>query len=105
MQLGSLGREGEPMPDLVLGPLLRHVSDTDATVWVETDCACGVEVLGSRESTFRVEGHHYAVVCIGDLEPASRHEYEVRLDGEGPGPQPGAERAPAGTRPPDPTSA
>ena len=67
MQFGSLGREDELMADLVLGPLLRHVSDTQATVWVETDEACEVEVLGHREKTFRVEGHHYAVVCVEDL--------------------------------------
>jgi hypothetical protein len=70
------------MPDLVLGPLLRHVSETDATLWVETDAACEVEVLGHREPTFQVEGHHYALVCIDGLEPGSRYEYEVRLDGE-----------------------
>ena len=70
------------MAELVLGPLLRHVSDTQATVWVETDEACKVDVLGRTEKTFRVEGHHYAIVCIEDLEPASRYEYEVKLDGE-----------------------
>ena len=37
------------MPDLVLGPLLRHVSETEATVWVETSDACEVEILGHRE--------------------------------------------------------
>src|SRR3954454_6806808 len=86
------------MPDLVLGPLLRHVSNADATVWVETDEACEVEVLGRREKTFRVEGHHYAVVCIGDLEPAARYEYEVRLDGEVRWPEPGSELPPSAIR-------
>jgi hypothetical protein len=33
------------MPKLVLGPLLRYVGETQATVWVETDAAAEVEVL------------------------------------------------------------
>jgi hypothetical protein len=70
------------MPALVLGPLLRYVGETEAVVWVETDGPCEVEVLGARERTFCVCGHHYALVCCGDLEPSSWHEYEVRLDGE-----------------------
>jgi hypothetical protein len=70
------------MPQLLLGPLLRYIGETEATVWVETDGPCEVEVLGRRERTFRVEGHHYALVCIDGLEPGSDHEYEVRLDGE-----------------------
>ncbi|HEX8050303.1 MAG TPA: alkaline phosphatase D family protein [Solirubrobacterales bacterium] len=86
------------MPDLVLGPLLRHVSDTEATVWVETSEACEVEVLGHREHTFRVEGHHFALVCIGGLEPASRNEYEVRLDGEVRWPEPGSDLPPSAIR-------
>jgi PhoD-like phosphatase len=70
------------MADLVLGPLLRHVGASDATVWVETDAPCEVEVLGRSEPTFTVEGHHYALVCIDGLEPKTRTSYEVKLDGE-----------------------
>jgi hypothetical protein len=70
------------MPSLVLGPLLRYVGETDAVIWVETDTACEVEVLGTRERTFCVCDHHYALVCCGGLEPGSWHEYEVVLDGE-----------------------
>ena len=70
------------MPRLVLGPLLRHVGETDATVWVETDVACEVDVLGTRERTFTVCGHHYALVRAEGLERGARHEYEVHLDGE-----------------------
>jgi hypothetical protein len=70
------------MPALVLGPLLRYVGETDAVIWVETDSPCEVEVLGTRERTFSVCGHHYALVCAGDLEPGAWHEYEVLLDGE-----------------------
>jgi hypothetical protein len=81
--------------NLVLGPLLRHVGTNDATVWVETDAPCEVEVLvgGSphRSRTFSVEGHHYALVVITDLEPGSSHEYSVKLDGEELWPRPGYE--------------
>jgi hypothetical protein len=70
------------MPDLVLGPLLRYVSETEATVWVETSEPCEVEVLGRREPTFGVCGRHYALVRIEGLEPGGFYEYEVALDGE-----------------------
>ena len=78
------------MAELVLGPLLRHVGETDATVWVETSSACEVEVLGARERTFRVEGHHYALVIVTGLEPGRTYPYEVRLDGELAWPAPGS---------------
>jgi hypothetical protein len=81
------------MARLVLGPLLRYVGSTEATVWVETDAPCEVAVLGHRERTFHVEGHHYALVVIDGLEPASATPYEVVLDGERVWP-------PEGTRPP-----
>jgi hypothetical protein len=65
---------------LVLGPLLRYTAETDATVWVETDSVSEVEVLGCSSRTFRVGGHHYAMVHVTGLEDAC--EYEVRLDGK-----------------------
>ncbi len=86
------------MPELLLGPILRYVSENEATVWVETSEPCEVEVHGHREPTFRVDGHHYALVCIGGLEPASRYEYEVRLDGEVRWPEPGSELPPSAIR-------
>jgi PhoD-like phosphatase len=70
------------MSSLVLGPLLRYVGETDAVLWVETDSPCEVEILGTREHTFCVCDHHYALVCCGDLEPGSWHEYDVKLAGE-----------------------
>jgi hypothetical protein len=76
------------MPSLVLGPLLRYVGETDAVLWVETDSACEVEILGTKERTFCVCGHHYALVCCGDLERGTWHEYEVLLDGERVWPRP-----------------
>ena len=70
------------MSRLVLGPLLRHVGTEDATVWVETDSPCTVEVLGCRERTWTVAGHHYALVCVEGLQPGTSTPYEVRLDGD-----------------------
>jgi PhoD-like phosphatase len=70
------------MPDLILGPLLRYVSETEATVWVETSAPCEVEVLGRREPTFGICGRHYALVRIEGLEPGGFYEYEVGLDGK-----------------------
>ena len=86
------------MGELILGPLLRYVSDTEATVWVETSVPCEVEILGRREPTFRVEGHHYALVRLDELEPGSRHEYEVALDGERCWPPEGSELPPSTIR-------
>ena len=70
----------DPTPTLVLGPLLRHVDPVSATVWVETDRPCEVEVLGRRARTFCVGGHNYALVVVEDLAPGSTTPYEVRLD-------------------------
>ena len=45
-------------PNLILGPLLRYAGTTDATVWVETDAPCEVEVatdgLSHGSPTFTV---------------------------------------------------
>jgi PhoD-like phosphatase len=69
------------MPALVLGPILRYVGKDDATVWVETDAPCVVEVLGHADRTFTVEEHHYGLVRIGGMRPGELHRYDVRLDG------------------------
>src|SRR5918995_1767616 len=80
-------------PNLVLGPLLRYAGASDASVWVETDASCEVEVLvgGSshRSYTFSVEGHYYALVRITGLKPGSSHEYSVVLNGASAWPEEG----------------
>lgn len=81
--------------ELILGPLLRYVGKTDATVWVETDAACTVEVLGHEARTFCVEGHHYALVMLEGLEPGSSQQYEVHLDGDRAWPEEGSEFPPS----------
>ena len=41
------------MPEVIVGPMLRHIGETTATVWVETDAPCEVELLtnGGFEAT------------------------------------------------------
>ena len=87
------------MTDLIVGPLLRYVGPTDATVWVETDAACEVEVLGCSSPTFRVGDHHYALVHVTGLEPGEACEYEVRLDERMVWPEPGSPFPPSVIRP------
>ena len=66
---------------IVVGPLLRYVDAHRATVWVETDRACEVEVLGHRARTWAVHGHHYALVRLDGLTAGTETAYEVALDG------------------------
>ncbi|MFI6524498.1 alkaline phosphatase D family protein [Streptomyces uncialis] len=74
------------MATLRLGPLLRYVDGSSATVWVEAGRPCTAEVrcadgaVGSAR-TFQIEGHHYALVTVGGLTPGTRTAYEVLLDG------------------------
>jgi hypothetical protein len=70
---------------LVLGPLVRYVDQTTATVWVETDRAATVTVRaagrGWEAPTFAVHGRHYALVEVEGLEPGSVSPYEVEVAG------------------------
>ncbi|MGR2751984.1 alkaline phosphatase D family protein [Agromyces arachidis] len=81
---------------LILGPMLRHVDDGEAAVWVETRDAGEVSVhldgrsWGSR--TFAVHGHHYALVEVDGLAPGTTSAYEVRVDGETAWPEPESDR-------------
>ncbi len=87
MQPGPVDSSEAPTPpdSLVLGPILRHVDTTSATIWVETRSSCRVSVrTGEGEwsaRTFRVHGHHYALVECEDLTPGSQTPYRVELDG------------------------
>ena len=81
-------------PGLRLGPLLRHVDAQSAAVWVQTDAAGTVTVrLADDERTwsaptFRVHGHHYALVEVTGLRPGMTAEYSVEFDGRHVWPQP-----------------
>ncbi len=74
------------MGELVLGPLLRHVDETSGCVWVETRDAGTVSLTAgdhhTEARTFRVHGHHYALVCVEGLEPGTKTPYTVAVDGK-----------------------
>ncbi|MBQ0911591.1 MULTISPECIES: alkaline phosphatase D family protein [Streptomyces] len=74
------------MAGLRLGPLLRYTDGSCATVWVESDGPCTAEVrcadgASGKTRTFRIAGHHYALVAVSGLTPGTATEYEVLLDG------------------------
>jgi len=74
------------MTRLVLGPLLRHVDETTACIWVETEDAGVVTVRAGEHQaearTFAAHDHHYALVCVEGLSPGSKTPYTVSVDGE-----------------------
>ncbi|MGM1064092.1 alkaline phosphatase D family protein [Saccharothrix sp. Mg75] len=70
------------MAELVLGPVLRHVDSTSATLWVETDTGCEVEIAGHRAATFQVGEQHFALVVVEGLEPGTTTPYDVRIGGD-----------------------
>jgi PhoD-like phosphatase len=75
------------MAGLVLGPMVRWAGTSEATVWVEADAPCEVEVRPDgappvRGRTFAVAGHHYAIVRVGGLPAGAATPYAVALDGD-----------------------
>ena len=78
--------------ELRLGPLLRHVDETSATIWVETAGDARVRVTATdpgsgaehtaEARTFAAHGHHYALVDLDGLPPGTRLPYTVDVDGE-----------------------
>lgn len=71
--------------------MLRRVDERSATIWVETERAGVISVLGRDAATFCVRGRHYALVVVDGLEPGSTTEYDVLLDGERVWPEPGSD--------------
>ncbi|KAA0932026.1 alkaline phosphatase D family protein [Streptomyces apricus] len=74
------------MASLRLGPLLRYVDGSAATVWVEASRPCTAEVRcadgsGGEARTFQIAGHHYALVPVTGLTPGTTTSYEVLFDG------------------------
>ena len=93
------------MTRLLIGPVLRYVGTTDATVWVETDEPCdvtivldGAEHTEHSEHTWTVAGHHYALVIVEGLGAGTTTAYEVRLAGETAWPVAGSTRPPSRIR-------
>ncbi|AUI51526.1 alkaline phosphatase D family protein [Arthrobacter crystallopoietes] len=84
---------------LVLGPMMRYVDQTTASIWVETRDAARVAVRAGGQSwearTFAVHHHHYALVEVAGLEPGSVTPYTVEIDGEEVWPATGAEFPPS----------
>ncbi len=76
----------EPGAPLLLGPLLRYVDDSSASLWVETRGPGTVSVsrgtVSASARTFRVHGHHYALVELHDLAPGTCEAYTLSIDGE-----------------------
>src|SRR3954453_2742599 len=75
-----------PQGPLRLGPLLRYVDTTSATVWVETAAAAHVVVAAgpvrAETRTFAAHGHHYALVEVDGLPPGTPTPYQVLVDDE-----------------------
>src|SRR6187200_438462 len=84
---------------LLLGPLLRYVDETSASIWVKTRDRCEVGVrVGDRRwtaATFAVHGHHFALVEVGALEPGSIQTYTVEIEGAAVWPPPDSELPPS----------
>ncbi|WP_427116098.1 alkaline phosphatase D family protein [Pseudarthrobacter scleromae] len=80
-------------PELVLGPMMRYVDQSSASIWVETRDNARVTVsagAGQWEArTFAVHGHHYALVEVDGLEPGSVTPYTVAVNGVPVWPEPG----------------
>jgi len=72
---------------LLIGPLLRRVVGTRATVWVETSAPAVVTVRAADGAsgtapTFSAYDHHYALVVVEGLAPDRAASYEVLIDDE-----------------------
>ena len=70
---------------LVLGPLIRYVDETSASIWVKTRQSGRVTVRAGEHTwtarTFAVHGHHYAMVVADGLGPGTITPYAVDVDG------------------------
>jgi len=82
-----------PPAGLLIGPVLRRVVDTRATIWVETAAPALVTVrveggAAGEARTFSAYGHHYALVVVEGLTPGAAAPYEVLLDGVRAWPEP-----------------
>lgn len=79
---------------LVLGPMMRYVDETSASIWVETRNAARVSIrAGGRDweaSTFAVHGHHYALVEVDGLGPGTVMPYTLEVNGTRVWPDPGS---------------
>ncbi|MDW5324045.1 alkaline phosphatase D family protein [Plantactinospora sp. KLBMP9567] len=89
-----------PTARLLIGPVLRRVVGSSATVWVETSGPALVRVetpdgAGGEAPTFTAFDHHYALVVVTGLTPGTAAPYHVFLDGEQVWPEPGGKFPPS----------
>ncbi|WP_206472829.1 alkaline phosphatase D family protein [Dietzia sp. KRD202] len=71
-------------PEILVGPMLRYVDSTDATVWVEVSAPCEVTIRAGdevvTERSWGVHDHHFAVLHLCRLPEGEMTPYEVSLD-------------------------
>jgi len=72
-------RRADSAPSLVVGPLLRYVGESEATVWVETDGACEVAVLGRRARSFQHDDWNTSEAWVKQMR--ARPWWEERIVG------------------------
>ncbi|MER7456178.1 alkaline phosphatase D family protein [Micromonospora sp. NPDC126480] len=89
-----------PAAHLLVGPLLRRVVGTRATIWVETSAPAVVTVRTADGATgtaptFSAYDHHYALVVVSGLTPDRTTAYEVLIDDQVAWPEPRSEFPPS----------
>jgi hypothetical protein len=88
-----------PNARLLIGPLLRRVVGTRATIWVETSAPALVRVRtshgGGEATTFTAFDHHYALVVVDGLPSDAETTYEVQIDDDVAWPLPGGSFPPS----------
>lgn len=80
-----------PASPIVVGPMIRHVDQRRATLWLELDHEAAVfstataihgtkrppRVDSAVSRTIEVAGHHYAAIYFDGLAPATLYEYGI----------------------------
>src|SRR5581483_8984021 len=82
------------MTHISIGPLVRATSANSVTIWVECTQPCTVTLkvlpiesgdaplpTGSSHTVI-VGGHHYALVYLDGLQPATWYTYHLDIDGQ-----------------------
>ena len=86
------------MPDLLLGPLLRYVSETEATIWVETSERLRGRGAGAPRADLRRRRPPLRAGPRRGARAGGFYEYEVALDGEQRWPPPDSDLPPSAIR-------
>ena len=96
LQPNAPATPSEPSAEIAAGPMLGYATHREATVWVQTttsadisisyvpkDHTDGFDLLMDSTPTIRTsaESDHIARFTITDLEPGTRYEYDVLIDG------------------------